>query len=149
MLIRWVFAALHLLTLAIGFGAIWTRARAFDGPLDAPSLKRLFAADSWWGIAAILWIATGLIRAFGGLEKGSYYYVHNWLFRAKMLCLALILILEVAPMIALIRWRMQVGRGEPPDTQQAKRFARVSYAEAALVVLMVIAATGMARGWGR
>ena len=82
MLIRWVFAALHLLALAIGFGAIWTHALALDAPLDPAGLTRLFAADTWWGIAAILWIATGLIRAFGGLEKGSSYYVHNWLFRA-------------------------------------------------------------------
>ena len=74
MTIRWLFAAVHLLALGIGLGAIWARARALQGALDTPGLRRAFYADTWWGIAAILWIATGLARAFGGMEKGAAYY---------------------------------------------------------------------------
>jgi putative membrane protein len=40
-------------------------------------LNDVFTADSFWGIAALLWIVTGLWRAFGGLEKGSDYYLHT------------------------------------------------------------------------
>ena len=68
---RWIVAALHLLALGIGLGAVWARARAFQGSLDTAGLRRSFAADTWWGIAAAIWIATGLARAFGGLEKGA------------------------------------------------------------------------------
>jgi putative membrane protein len=34
----------------------------------------------------------------------------------------------------------------PIDTSRSRRFARISHAEAALMVIIVIAATGMARG---
>jgi putative membrane protein len=147
-MIRWLFAALHLLALGIGLGAIWARARAFRSPLDAAGLRRAFYADMWWGVAALLWIATGLTRAFGGLEKGSAYYLHNHVFWTKMLLLGVILVLEVRPMLTLIRWRQVAGRGGQPVTSSAPRLAAISYLQAALVVLMVLAATAMARGYG-
>ena len=99
-------------------------------------------------MAALLWIVTGLIRAFGGFEKGTAYYLSNHLFWAKMGLLGAILILGLGPMVGLIRWRRQLRRGEAPDTSPAGRYARISYAQAVLVVLMVVAATGMARGVG-
>lgn len=145
---RWLFAAAHLLALGIGLGAIWSRARAFQGPLDATGLRRAFYADSWWGIAALLWIATGLTRAFAGLEKGSAYYLHNHVFWAKMVLLGIILVLDIVPMLTLIRWRMLVSRGENPDTSAASRLATISYVEAGLLILMILAATAMARGYG-
>jgi putative membrane protein len=148
MSLRWLLAAAHLMGLGVGLGAVWARARALQGELDAARLRQVFYADSWWGIAAVIWIATGLWRLFGGLEKGTAYYLHNYLFWVKMACLALILILEIAPMTGLIRWRMKAARGEVVDTSRAKRFAVISMIQAILVVLMVLAATGMARGYG-
>ncbi len=145
---RWAFAALHLLALGIGLGAVWARARGLRGTLDTPGLKRVFYADTWWGIAAIVWIGTGLVRAFGGLEKGTQYYLHNEFFRAKMTLLVIILLLELAPMVGLIRWRIQVAKGATPDTRAARRFALISTIQAGLVVLMVLCATAMARGYG-
>lgn len=149
MFIRWLFAAVHLLALGIGLGAIWSRARALQGPLDAAGLERVFYADTWWGIAAILWIGTGLARAFGGLEKGSQYYIHNYFFQAKMTMLVIILLLEIAPMVAFIRWRIQVARGVEPDVRAARTYATISTLQACLIVLMVLAATAMARGYGQ
>lgn len=143
-MIRWAFAALHLIALGIGLGAVWARARA----LDKVDLPKAFYADSWWGIAAILWIATGLVRAIAGLEKSSSYYASNTFFRVKMGLLIIVLALEIAPMINLIRWRVRVARGEQPDTHLAPRFAVISRVQAGLVILMVLAATAMARGYG-
>jgi putative membrane protein len=148
MIVRWLFAAVHLLALGIGLGAVWGRGRALQGPLDAVGLRRAFYADSWWGIAAVLWIGSGLVRAFGGLEKGSMYYLHNHVFWTKMALLGLVLLLEVAPMVTLIRWRVALRRGQLPDTSLAGRFARTSYLQAGLIALMVLAATAMARGYG-
>jgi putative membrane protein len=146
--LRWFLADIHLLGLGIGLGSIWARARSLQGPLDPAGLRRVFYADSWWGIAALLWLVTGSIRAFGSLEKGSAYYLHNHFFLAKMGLLGLILALEVSPMVTLIRWRIQLARGQQPDTAAAPRFARISMLQAVLVVLMVLAATAMARGLG-
>ena len=148
MLIRWLFAALHLLGLGVGLGAVWARARALRGPLDPSGLRRVFYADSWWGVAAALWIGTGLVRVISGLEKGMDYYLQNHVFWGKMTLLLAILALEVSPMVTLVRWRTQLRRGEAPDTRLAGRFAGISYLQAVLVLLMVLAATAMARGIG-
>ena len=147
-MLRWIIATIHLLALPIGLGAVWVRARAFSGTLDAAGLRRVFLADAAWGIAALLWLSTGLWRAFGGMEKGSAYYLSNPFFHAKIGLFVLILLLELWPMITLVRWRAQAAKGQPVDTTRAKTFARISYVEAVLVVLMVFWATAMARGMG-
>jgi putative membrane protein len=148
-MLRWLLASLHLLGLGIGLGAVWVRGRGLSGPLDAAALRRVFIADSMWGLAALLWIGTGLWRLLGGTEKPTAYYLHNHVFMTKMALLALVLVLEAWPMTALIRWRVRVGRGELPDTRAAPRLARISFIQAGLVALMVFAATAMARGLGR
>jgi putative membrane protein len=148
MLIRWLLAALHLLALGLGLGAVWARSRALRGTLDAEGLRRVFYADNFWGMAAVLWLVTGPIRAFAGLEKGTTYYLHNDLFLTKMALLVVLLALEAWPMSVLIRWRVARGKGNPVDTSPARALARISVIEAAVVVAMVLAATAMARGLG-
>jgi putative membrane protein len=148
MLIRWLFAALHLVGLGVGLGAVWARARALRGPLDPAGLRRVFYADNWWGMAAAIWIGTGLVRMIGGLEKSMDYYLQNHVFWGKMTLLLAILVLEATPMVTLVRWRVQLRRGETPDTRLAGRFATISSVQALLVLLMVLAATAMARGIG-
>jgi putative membrane protein len=148
-MLRWILATLHLLGLGIGLGAVWARARALGSkPLDAPALRRVFAADSWWGLAAILWIGTGLWRLLDGIEKPTAYYLSNHAFFAKMALLGAILLLEIWPMITLVRWRVIVAKGALPDLSPAPALARISYLQAGLVILMVLAATAMARGLG-
>jgi putative membrane protein len=145
---RWLAASLHLLALGIGLGAVWARGRALRSSLDAGALRQVFFADTLWGLAAVLWISTGLWRLLAGLEKGTGYYLQNHLFLTKMALLVLVLLLEIRPMITLIRWRKTVSRGAAPDTRAARLLARISFAQAWLIVLMVFAATAMARGMG-
>ena len=72
--------------------------------------------------------------------------MHEPLFHLKMTALVLIILIEISPMIALIKWRMGVGRGTAIDLGKARKFAAMSDAEGGLIIVMVIAATGMARG---
>jgi putative membrane protein len=146
--VRWLFAWLHLLALGIGLGALWARARALRGPLDSAGLARVFYADSWWGAAGVIWIATGLVRLIAGFEKGTDYYLRNHVFWGKMTFLLVLILLEIGPAVTLVRWRKAVARGALPDTAPAERFVRISYAQVVLVLLMVLAATAMARGIG-
>jgi putative membrane protein len=141
-------SALHVLALALGLPSVYLRGRALAGPLDETGLRRLFAADSAWGIAAVLWIGTGVARAFGGLEKGTQFYLASPLFWVKMALLALILVLELWPMTTIMRWRMARQRGHTPDTTSARRLYVINHAQMGLVVLMVFAASLMARGIG-
>jgi putative membrane protein len=147
-LLRWIVASIHLLGLGLGLGAIWSRTQALKGLPDPKNLQRALYADTLWGIAALLWISTGLARAFAGLEKGSAYYLSNDAFLLKMTLLGLVLLLEIWPMVTLIRWRIQLARGETIDTQPASRFALISTAQTILVIAMVFAAAAMARGIG-
>jgi putative membrane protein len=143
-MLRIILAAIHLLALGIGLGAVWSRARRLGGRFDSGAVLRALTADSWWGVAAGLWLATGLWRLFASTEKATAYYMTNHVFLAKMGLFVLILVLEVGPMITLMRWR----RGRQPDAATARRISRISYIECALVIAMVFAAVAMARGYG-
>jgi putative membrane protein len=143
-----VVSALHVLALAIGLPAIFLRGRALKGRLDAGGLRRLFAADTVWGLAALLWVATGLLRAFGGLEKGTAFYLASPLFWTKMALFLAIVALEAWPMTAFVRWRRDQKRGVEPDTSRAATFFALSHVQLALTVLMVFVASFMARGIG-
>lgn len=143
-----VVSSLHLLALAIGLPSVFLRGRALKGQLDGGGVRRLLAADNAWGVAALLWIVTGLLRAFGGLEKGSEFYLRSPLFWIKMALFLAILVLEVRPMITFIRWRIQLGRGLPVDTAAARGLYTLNHIELALVVVMVFVASMMARGIG-
>jgi len=147
MTLRWLVTTFHLLALPLGLGAIVARSRGLMRVRTSGDLGRVFVADNLWGLAAVLWIATGLWRAFGGLEKGSAYYLDNRVFYVKMGLLVVILLLEVAPMTTLIGWRIAARRGDKINLAPAAAFARISQIEAVLVVLMVFAATAMARGF--
>jgi len=143
-----VVSALHVLALAIGLPAVYLRGRALKGRLDSDGFRRLFAADTCWGLAALLWVATGLLRAVGGLEKGSAFYLASRLFWLKIALFGLIVLLEIGPMLAFVSWRIQLKRGQAPDTSRAHAFYLVNHVQMALVVLMVFVAAFMARGFG-
>jgi len=151
-MLRLVLASLHLLALGIGLGAIWTRARCLSGPMDEAALRRAFTADSWWGLAAVLWISTGVWRLMAGTEKPTTYYMANHVFFAKMGLFALVLLLEVVPMVTLIRWRLALRKRSGIATLVASsgagRIALLSYIETLLVVAIIAAAVTMARGVG-
>ena len=121
-----VVSSLHLLALAVGLPAVFLRGRALKGPLDADGVR----------------------RAFGGLEKGTEFYLRSPLFWTKMALFLLILLLEIRPMVTFIRWRAQLGRGLQVDTSSAPRLYTLNHIELALVVVMVFVAGMMARGIG-
>jgi putative membrane protein len=148
-MLRWLLAAVHLLALGIGLGSVWARARLLGTPtLEGPTLRRALAADAWWGVAAILWVGSGLWRLLAGTEKTTAYYLGSHAFWTKMALFGAILVLESRPMVTLTAWRRLLARGETPDLHAAPGIARTSYVQAVLVILMVLAATAMARGLG-
>lgn len=151
-MLRIALAILHLLALGIGLGAVWARASGLGvRPLDRGAIRRVFAADGWWGFSAVLWIGTGLWRLLAGMEKPTSYYLANHIFLAKMGFLAAILLLELWPALTLVRWRRVAARSGSswtPDGSIAARVRAISYLEAALIVAMVCAAVLMARGYG-
>src|SRR3546814_12741750 len=146
MLAHWSLAAIHLLAFALGFWAVLTRGtalRRLAGGMDG--VRNVLMADNLWELSAVVLLVTGGVRAFGGFEKGTDYYLHQPLFHLKMTLFVLILLLEVAPMIAFIQWRMALGKGHAIDPSKAAPFARNSPIEDSLLDPLWVASTGMAR----
>lgn len=151
-MLRITLAWLHLVALAVGFGSVYSRGRCLaQRPLTLRDVRRAFVADSWWGIAALLLLVTGLWRLLGGVEKATSYYQHNSIFAAKMGLFLLVVALEIWPMVALIKWRRAIrrtGEGWQADERTAAKISAISYIEGAIVLLIVLAAVMMARGFG-
>lgn len=146
MTISYIIATIHILTFGIGFYGIWSRANALKKLKDVSRLDEVFKADNFWGLAALLWIVTGLWRAFGGLEKGSDYYLHSNTFITKMALFVLVFLIELKPMVTLIRWRISKRKNEPIDFSSARQLAFMSHMQLGLISIMVCLATAMARG---
>jgi len=142
------FSALHLLALGMGLGAVFARGRALRALArgDASAVSGVLFADNFWGVASLLWIATGLTRLFGQLDKGRSFYVYNGFFWIKMGLFALVFALEIVPMATFIRWRLSLAAGQSPDTSRAPSFVRLNDVETALVVMIPFAAAAMSRG---
>jgi len=108
--------------------------------------------DLFWGIAAALWLVTGLWRLFGHVEKPTAYYLGNHWFQLKMSLFVLIVLLEIWPMLTLGRWRKALGTGAAPASlvtpAAGRRIAIIGHVQATLAMLMIFAAVAMARGYG-
>jgi putative membrane protein len=146
-------AGLHYLGFGIALGSLFARGLHFrglrrEGSNQGEELKSLFMADNFWGLAALLLTATGLWRAFGGLEKGSAFYLHNAFFFIKMGLFGLVFAMEILPMVTLIGWRIQSrkkGKFQVP-MDRLGLFIRLNDLELAMMVLIPFVAVAMARG---
>ena len=151
-MLRITLAALHLLALGLGLGAVIARGTALRESPSNAALRRAFRSDTTWGFAALLWIVTGVWRLVEGIEKPTSYYLANPVFHAKMGLFLAILLLEIWPMLTLMRWRRTFSAGESAErlmTRGAgKRIATISHIEALLVIAMVFVAVALARGFG-
>src|SRR5215813_6524421 len=137
-----ILSALHVLALGIGLGSIFIR-----GGTDPRLLGGLFAADSLWGVAAALWLVTGMGRAFGRVEKAPEFYLRNGFFWIKMVLFVSILLLEILPMVTFIRWRIARRAGQPlPQIDRLSALVRINDLETTLVVVIPFIAAAMARG---
>lgn len=145
MVVSALLSAVHLLTLALGLGAIFMRGRALARPLDDAGWRRLLAADNIWGLAALLWIASGLGRVFFGGKDPSFYW-HNGLFWVKLALFGLVFVLELAPMTTFMRVRSARRRDAALPRFSVETYRRINAAEVVLVVAIVFVAAFMVRG---
>src|SRR5689334_13006151 len=143
-----ILPALHLCALALGIAALMQRARALGSAKRNEDLQRVFLWDNLYGLVAFFWIGSGLLRAFGGFEKGTDYYLTNHSFWGKMLLLAALLAVEGSLMVTFIRWRIAVKKKRNVALDKVPRMLRLHWTELWLVLGMIVFATLMARGIG-
>jgi uncharacterized membrane protein len=138
-------SAIHILTFGLGLSAVFLRGRALTGVLDAAGWKRLLTADTAWGIAAALWITSGLARVFLG-PKDAVFYWRNGFFWIKMTLFLSVFLLELTPMRTFARARQASARGAAPPVFDVERYRRINALEMRLVIAIPVAAALMARG---
>ncbi len=141
-------AAVHLVSLVFGVAALVLRATALQRAEDEPGARRVLQWDNAYGLVALFWIGSGLLRAFAGFEKGSAYYLANHVFWAKMLLVLVFVAVESVPMAAFIRWRVRLAKKQPLDLAGKARLVRLHWIELGLLPLIVVAASSLARGVG-
>ena len=141
-------AAVHLMSLALGVLCLVQRARSLALAERDEQLKPVFFWDAAYGGVAVVWLGSGLWRAFGGVEKGSDYYLSNHVFWTKMLLLGVLIALELVLAVTFVRWRLKLKKNEPISLARKRRLVRFHHAEFWLILGMVTMATLMARGIG-
>jgi uncharacterized membrane protein len=146
---RLALAWLHLLALVVGLAGVWARGRALSDslrhPEDPRAIRRALVGDTWWGLAAAVWIVTGLWRLLMGTEKSTSYYVASHAFMLKMSLFLVVFALEIWPMTTLMRWRRKKAQ---PDPRDVGRIEIISYVQCVLVAIIALVAVAMARGYG-
>lgn len=146
---KWFVASIHYLALAIGFTGIFIRSLEFRALIKDQnrSLNTLFLADNLWGIAALLWLMTGSLRAFTNIEKGMEFYLASHYFWLKMTLFGAVFLLEIKPMVTLIKWRIRKKSSvENADLANLHQFKKINDLETLLVLLIPFVATAMANG---
>ncbi|HEX4441219.1 MAG TPA: DUF2214 family protein [Thermoanaerobaculia bacterium] len=151
MLARAGLSAFHVIAVALALGSVFARGlRLRDlrrDPADSLARVRLLRADNVWGISALLFLATGLPRAFGRLEKTPAFYLRNGFFWVKMALFALVLLLEILPMITFLRWRIaDLRKTQQPAGPAVSTLIGINDAELAIVCVIPFVAALMARG---
>jgi putative membrane protein len=143
-----ILAVVHLLSLALGVALLVLRGKSLEQVREPKDLARVFVWDNVYGVLALFWIGSGLLRAFAGFEKGTDYYLSNHVFWTKLLFVVVLLGCEVPILAALIRFRVRKAKGQELDLTGLPWLVRLHWFELACVFPVIIAASLMARGVG-
>lgn len=142
-------AYLHYLSIILLGAFLTAELVVCRPPLRPEQVRQLPRLDIAFFAAAILSLATGLLRLFF-YAKGVGFYLPNPAFIAKMALYVTIALISIVPTRQFIRWRRALDAGgSPPDAGVVSRVRRLLHLELALVALMPLAAVLMARGAGR
>lgn len=117
--------------------------------LTLPWAQRLGRVDLFYLITAAFALTTGLLRLFFGI-KGSTFYVGNPVFWIKISLFVAVGLISIIPTLRFIRWtkRLNANNGTVIAEDEITGTARIIYVELALLALIPLMGTLMARGFG-
>ena len=142
-------AYLHYLSIIL-LGAFLTAELVLcRPPLEPAQVRQLPRLDVVFFGAAILALATGLLRLFF-YAKGVAFYLPNPAFITKMLLYVAIAVISIVPTRRFLGWQRALDAGGAgPDAIAVARVRRLLHLELGLLALMPLMAVLMARGIGR
>jgi putative membrane protein len=114
------------------------------GALDTSTVQRLARIDIAFFVAAMLALATGVLRAVFGI-KGWAFYAGNLFFWLKIGTFFVIGLLSIVPTMAFIRWRKAGCVAAANESARVRRFLVI---ETMLLPVLPLCAVLMARGVG-
>ena len=140
---------LHYLAMILIAGFLVAEMVVCRPSLQAEQVRLLPRLDVVFFAAALLALATGLLRLFF-YAKGVAFYLPNPFFIAKVLLYIAIATLSITPTMCFLRWRRRLAEsGELPPTAEIATARRLIHVEVALLALIPLMAVLMARGIGR
>lgn len=139
-------AYFHYLGFMLAFAALTVEVFNLKQEMTLDEAKRVAFADAAYGIAATAILITGVLRVlyFG---KGTYYYLHNPFFYAKMGVFILVSLFSLYPTFTFISWFKDLQNGEVPslETAKVKRLSWLIKGELFCFTLLPLSAALMAR----
>ena len=142
-------AYLHYLSIILTGGFLVGELVVCRPEITPEQRRRLPGIDVVFFVAALLALATGLLRLFF-YAKGVSFYVGNPFFWVKMALYVIIAAMSIAPTRAFGRWKRALDAGgAPPTAPEIAGVRRLLHIELGLLALMPLVAVLMARGIGR
>jgi putative membrane protein len=142
-------AFFHFSAIFILFAFLTVEAMVLRNPLDAAAVRLISRIDMWYFAAAILTLASGVMRLFWG-AKGVGFYAANPMFIIKVALFILVGILSFPPTLQYLRWVKALNVDPsflPPETERA-RARKMVMVELHIAALLPLFAVLMARGIG-
>tara|TARA_R110002073_G_scaffold336589_1_gene536484 strand:+ start:1575 stop:2036 length:462 start_codon:yes stop_codon:yes gene_type:complete len=143
-----IVASLHYLAIMGMAATLALEVMTLKGAVTQAAITRLARVDMFYGISALLVLATGLARVlwFG---KGADFYLHNVLFHIKLTIFLAVALWSILPTVRFIRWNAAAkASGSLPTAAQFNSMRKVVFSELHLLALLPILAAFMARGFG-
>jgi putative membrane protein len=142
-------AFLHHLAAFTVVASLAVEVALFRPPLSLLQARRLQGTDRLFGAAATLVLVVGMLRvAF--FEKGPAYYWHDTFFLMKFGAFVLATLISIYPTITFFSWNRSLKAGMAPEVpaERARRVRLCLMLELAAILVILLCAALMARGFG-
>jgi putative membrane protein len=140
-------AYLHVVGFVTLASVLLAEALLLSAAVQAREVVRVARLDFCYMLAAVLVLATGLLRVvwFG---KGAAFYLHNPVFWIKLALFAAVGLISIPPTMRFLRWKRALSYAQLPDPRDVAQARRYVFAELSLLPFIPLAAVLMARGIG-
>lgn len=142
-------AFLHHLAAFTLVAALAVEVAIFKPPLTVVQARRLQVTDLIFGAAAGVLLVVGLLRVVY-FEKGPTYYFANAFFLTKFAAFIVAGLISIYPTVVYLSWTRAIKAGEAPQIspEQARQARMCLMLELTAILVILICAPLMARGWG-
>lgn len=135
---------LHYLGFALMLAALAVELALYRPTVDGGTARRLARIDALYGAAALLVLATGLLKVFL-YGKPPGYYGHNFIFHIKLTLFVVVVLLSLVPTRQFFKARLTPANG----TATYGRLVRtILWVELGLLLVLPLLGVMMARGYG-